>query len=425
MAVGAHKSYTASYESLPTELGGHIEKSYLYDRIDTLKENSFKLKDDLSDAFRKARGEKLKGGSSDGGLSIIRVQAEKFERMSEEYLTKIKATGPVKVAYQEVIDAIQDKNDLLASYNETYLNIASSNLNIENYTKKAADLQRRTGDFADDELQLMDAFLTEACSDMGRMALRSLYNAGRTMNCASLSFSRVFTPLAALQSFSSLTAPVLHDAFKIYLVGQDVQNLNNVWTRFPSVGTDNSPPIVLALHPAEYQSIFDALYQKQQFTFPLNLTNSVKFGFSSDWWDVRLRALEVYLPGAVRIKGPNDDEDERPHINLRVSNFGKATYLDKDGNTHKFELPQTVMPFRYTYARNSADGSHDLIGSKPVGGDAFIFSLEPNHQRDYIIQSPFTAWTVNVSDKAQVDVAGCKKIVFKFHLTYRARQLKE
>lgn len=419
MAVAAQKSYAASFESLPTEFGGHIEKSYLYDRIDTLKENSLKLKDDLADTFKKH-----KEGISDGGLSMIRVQTEKFERMSEEYLTKIKATAPVKTGYQELIDAIQDKNDLLDAYNETYLSISSSDIHIDSYTKNAKNLEASTGNFADDELQLIDAFLTRACSDMGQMAIRSLYNAGRVMNCASLSFSRVFTPLATLQSFSGLTPQVLEDAFKVYLLGQDVRNLNDIWTHNPSVGMDNSPPIVMALHAAEYESLFESLRQKHQFTFALNPKNSAKLGFGSDWWDVRLRALEVYLPGAVRIPGQNDDENERPHINLRISTSGKATYLDKEGKTHKFELPQIVMPFRYTYARNSVDGSEDLIGSKPVGGDAFLFSLEPNHQRDYIIQSPFVAWTVNVSDEKQVKVADCKKIIFKFHLTYRARQPK-
>jgi len=391
-----------------------------------LKENSLNLKDDLANAFnsRIASGEKQKGGISDGGLSIIRVQAEKFERMSEEYLTKIKATALVKTAYQDLIDAVQDKNDLLDAYNETYLSISSSNINIDGYTNKAENLEARTGDFADDELQLIDAFLAKACSDMGQMALRSLYNAGRAMNCASLSFSRVFTPLATLQSFSGLTPQVLDDAFKIYLMGQDVRNLNDAWTHNPSVGTDNSPPIVMALHSAEYESLFESLHQKHEFTFALNPKNSVKFGFGTDWWDVRLRALEVFLPGAVRIPGHNDDENERPHINLRISTSGKATYLDKEGTTHKFELPQTVMPFRYTYARNSVDGSEDLIGNKPVGGDAFLFSLEPNHQRDYIIQSPFVTWTVNVSDEKHVKVADCKKIIFKFHLTYRARRPK-
>ena len=384
-----------------------------------MKENSLNLKDDLADAFRR---EKKKGGNSDGGLSIIRVQLAKFEQMSEEYLTKIKATTSVRTAYQELIDAIQDKNDLLDAYNETYLSILSSNSNIDSYTMKAENLEATTGDFADDELQLIDAFLAKACSDMCQMALRSLYNAGRAMNCASLSFSRVFTPLATLQSFSGLTPHVLNDAFKTYLLDQDVQNLNDAWTHYPSVGMDNSPPIVLALHSTEHESVFESLHQKHEFTFALNPKNSVKFGFSRDWWDVRLRALEVYLPGAVRIPGHNDDENERPHIDLRISTSGKATYLDKEGTTHQFELPQTVTPFRYTYARDSVDGSEDLVGSKPVGGDAFLFSLEPNHQRDYIIQSPFVAWTVNVSDEKQVKVAECKKIIFKFHLTYRARQ---
>jgi hypothetical protein len=112
----------SSFDSLPTEIDRHVDKSCLYDCINDISQDATDIKEALPEIER-TNDEKGTSKNPDI-LSKVRVEANKFSKMCVECFIKVKGSGVVKAQFERYINSIQAKMDLINSYNQTVLKMA-------------------------------------------------------------------------------------------------------------------------------------------------------------------------------------------------------------------------------------------------------------------------------------------------------------
>ncbi|KAI8575152.1 hypothetical protein K450DRAFT_216118 [Umbelopsis ramanniana AG] len=435
VGVGIGKSVNASFNTLDTETGGSVDKSYLYGRITTIGKE-IDPTETLREEFKRAEGERKKHATD--YLTQVKAQASKFESLCEQYY-QIEGVAEGKAAFKQFIEAVQVKNDLLDDYNSNFLKIVSLQVEADKAKEVATRLQvvGSLDELQTDELQVAYAFLEQALSDMKKLMIYKLYNMVRMYNAITLRHSEMVAPLASLQSFHGINATMISTIFNTSFKEQDLPWLRTAFNKHQSAKTR----VYLDLTEKDFSPMFQQLREKGHFTYTLEheAACSLTLGprrFMKEWFDVRYASVGVYFIGAVKLDHPVSDPVAV--INTTVMSLGASKVLDAKGVCHKFYFPSSSVPFSYSYNNQASKDQLGIADLKPhssvVVNDTFRFELEEDHKHDVYVQTPLTTWHVDLDEvyskeelekdpklKTMVDLTNCHTIQLWFDIVYRSR----
>ncbi|KAL8840296.1 MAG: hypothetical protein Q9170_001380 [Blastenia crenularia] len=424
IAGGGYDSVADSFFALKTESGGKVDKKFLYKKLAYISGDIPAMTDQLRQRYSSAKQAQASKQIQDYSASF-RIASDKFDSLADHYLDDISVTDDIRKGFKNVVQRIQQFSDLLDEYNKAFLSLANLELDIAGFQETFNAAQANSGPSGNEEIVFVNSVLLQAKSEMGVIAMQELYQASRAVNCLSLQATSVYEPLIKLQSFAALNAVLLKDCFTTWLRDKDIETMKNHLAKFPRQITMDEKPKVSIIDDTIYKSILDDLRSpRKRCTFKFSDRLAYAFGsFERSEWNIRLRSIEVYLPGVI------DKRKGAPSVEVGLKTSGKSYFSDEKGQFHEFTLPSKVQNFTYHYKSNPIvkeggeviDGVEGLNPStKPAEADMGTLTIDEAHLLSYAMESPFTTWTISVPQE-EIDTSKCQRIEFRFHVEWRGR----
>lgn len=415
-------------ETLDTDTGEHLNKSFIYDRLDTFTSGMDTLRDDLGKAMANTKEAQTKDKKY---MARLQVSAQKFDQMCDSYLGQLRPkekVEDVRKAFNELMDSIQYKNDLITEYNNCQARRLQLRNDLEATRIIVAKQKDTAGEMTNTDLQLLGAFLSKAESDIGRSTFEMVYHAARNFNCVALGPTSVFQCLNPLQSFAGVNSTVLDTAVKTYLIGQDINNFEREIKSFEG----KAETITVRLNESVVPEMFRKCTRKvtehsrevdkefDQLTVKL-AADDTTLDFKDSWWDVRLKSLDVFLLGATQ-KAPVKPDKTKTYnnIGMKIRTPGMMSYKGRkaDSLPQDFQLPAVYSSYSYTYDVTTP-------GEKPFARTSD--QVDSVHMEVFLgdrkvalpMQSPFATWIIEPYD--DVDLTDCTSVEMVFKITHQTR----
>ena len=132
----------ASFDQRKKPSGGEIDKSYLYDKIDMIRDDTTTA---LQNTVQQGYHEALRQTSS--YLVEIKVESSKFDKMVNEHdLMNIPEVSKARESFKSFMKTVQAKMTLLDQYNQITLQSAQLKQQEAKFTNMANVLQQRLAD---------------------------------------------------------------------------------------------------------------------------------------------------------------------------------------------------------------------------------------------------------------------------------------
>ena len=264
-------------------------------------------------------------------------------------------------------------------------------------------------------MSLVIAFYSSLLTFQKANVVKFFFDTIRACNGMFLQQSTLTDDIFRFGSFDDITAEQLNNSCTVRLTS-DVAKFLKLWDTNPSLRIPGRPAYII---PNDRPDLFGQLREKHKISLELNRKNIKRyFDFNSNWFDIRLRDLEVYFIGAVNTKAKDAPESKTIDVNIRLGDSFGVT--DIKGTDHVFSVPVYYTTFTYNYAGDKPTPVTHT--SMPAESRFYIdpgLVNEGPANEPYPMRTPYMTFDLEVED--HIDVKNVSQIVIMFDLMTRLR----
>ncbi|GAD94724.1 predicted protein [Paecilomyces variotii No. 5] len=332
-----------------------------------------------------------------GLVDLIVTERSQFLQLCNSYFDdkKIPGLSATKVAFDDFLNMAQEQNLAIHKYNQLVVQYEKTKIDADTAAMNNDILRNAASQLSTADLDLLYAYYLGAVTAQKSHALESLYHGVRAYNCASMSYSKAFKSMTALESFDNVDSDTLKTALTAALQTEIVHFQDGL--KDFTLHTNRT----VSINPQNHPILFNQFKNDHSMAWYPTPEDQTLWSLDRNFFDIRLSDFQVILIGAE--SAPVDGVNHQL-IDILLEFGSTFIVVDEASKSHEFQQPATTTTFSYNYkdpnSQNVAD--YTVSSSRNPYLTEFKYSDSNGPYSPFPLSSPFTRWGLSVDPSAVI-----------------------